>query len=145
MGEWSRRQITYYHQRALGSILMSQQFLKCSIQMESASCCGAISILSNIKGSHICWSRRFSIKNSTKDCTCKIWRGDHSNLRRVTNMNTSKILPVSCRYSLGLFSPRLGTPGKRERASARDSAKTRSRAPMSARFLKRNCMSHKML
>ena len=70
---------------------------------------------------------------------------DISNLRRVRNMKTRRILPASCKYILGLFSPRLGTPAKRDLPSTRDSARTRSRAPIRARFLKRNWRSHKML
>ena len=60
-------------------------------------------------------------------------------------MKTRRILPVSWRYSLGLFSPSEGTPGKRERPSTRDSARTRRRAPQSARLRNRNCRSHRML
>ena len=71
--------------------------------------------------------------------------GDVSNLMRVMNMKTSRSLPVRMRYSLGLFSPSDGTPGKRERPSTRDSASTRRRAPHRARLRKRNCMSHRML
>ena len=77
--------------------------------------------------------------------TWRIWSGDHSNLRSVTNMKTKRMRPVNCKYSLGLFSPKLGTPGKRDRPSTLDSAKTRSRAPIRAKFLKRNCMSQRML
>merc|ERR1711976_75918 len=56
-------------------------------------------------------------------------------------MKTRRILPVSCRYSLGLFSPRDGTPGKRDRPSTRDSARTSRSAPQRARLRNRNCMS----
>ena len=68
-----------------------------------------------------------------------------SYLNSVTNMKTSKIRPVNCRYSLGLFSPREGTPANRDRVSAFDSARTNKRAPTNARFLNKNCMSHKIL
>ena len=68
-----------------------------------------------------------------------------SYLSNVTNMKTSKILPVNWRYSLGLFSPSDGTPANRERVSAFDSARTNNRAPTNAKFLNKNCMSHKIL
>ena len=63
----------------------------------------------------------------------------------VYKLQLSSYLPVSCRYSLGLFSPRDGTPGKRERPSTRDSARTSRRAPQRARFRNRNCRSQRML
>ena len=47
--------------------------------------------------------------------------------------------------TLGLFSPRFGTPGNNDFPSDLDSAKTNNNAPTSARFLNRNCMSHKIL
>ena len=47
--------------------------------------------------------------------------------------------------TLGLFSPNDGTPGNKDFPSALDSAKTNKRAPTRAKFLNKNCMSHKIL
>lgn len=41
----------------------------------------------------------------------------------------TNILPNSCKYVLGLFSPKLGTPANMERLSARDSASSNNNAP----------------
>lgn len=44
-----------------------------------------------------------------------------------------------------MFLPNDGTPANKLRASAWLSAKTNKRAPMRAKFLSRNCISHKIL
>lgn len=74
-----------------------------------------------------------------------IWRNDISNLISVMNMKASRTLPANCSRFLGLLSPRVGTPAKSDLPSTLDSARTNSSAPIRARFLKRNCTSHRML
>jgi len=75
----------------------------------------------------------------------RICRKDISKRISVMNMNANKIRPANCNKFLGLLSPRLGTPAKSDLPSTRDSANTSRSAPINARFLNRNCMSHSML
>ena len=60
------------------------------------------------------------------------------------NMKASKTLPASCITLLGLFSPILGMPANKLRASPLDSANTNKSAPIRAKFLSKNCKSHRM-
>lgn len=60
------------------------------------------------------------------------------------NINASKIRPASCIKFFGLFSPMDGTPANRLFPSLRDSASTSNNAPINAKFLSRNWMSHKI-
>lgn len=73
-----------------------------------------------------------------------IWKKLSSKRISVMNMNASRILPASCIKFLGLLSPILGTPANKDRASPRDSARTSRRAPIRAKFLSRNWISHKI-
>lgn len=68
----------------------------------------------------------------------------NSKRMRVMNMKASNTRPASCIQFLGLLSPKEGTPANRLLPSTRDSANTSSRAPIKAKFLSKNCRSHRM-
>jgi len=73
--------------------------------------------------------------------TCKKLSSKRIN---VMNMNANKIRPANCITFLGLLSPSDGTPANKLRPSTLDSAKTSNKAPINAKFLNKNCMSHKI-
>lgn len=72
------------------------------------------------------------------------WRKLNSKRISVMNINASKIRPASCMKFLGLFSPMDGTPANKLFPSLRDSARTSKSAPIRAKFLSKNWMSHKI-
>lgn len=59
-----------------------------------------------------------------------------SKWRRVMNIRTSRTLPPSCMYCLGELSRMVGTPANMLFPSERDSAKSSSKPPPKARFLR---------